>query len=238
MSGKLGEFVSKCKQSQKCQIPIKMKSDNGNNNWNKKMTERIRNYVKNMVFKKKRLYERTFSRIKRGTMPRAGQPIMAGKKIMENAFDISLAFYIDCSGSMHGILDNALKSVYSITEEIKKTYSRDKMISSTDFLMHAFNTRIKQFEYGKKITADGGTCSLTTLFEFIEKNTNDVYINTVITDGEFDSIDVNKLKGYIKQFDGIFIFIVNNNSNEKLKELEVSLPGKFFYIPADQNFTL
>ena len=84
-------------------------------------------FVKKKIFQKKRQYEKTYSRVRRGSgFVKFGNPIEPGRKIKEDKMDINVAFYIDKSGSMYNSIDNVFEAVFYIADALKKYFGKEK----------------------------------------------------------------------------------------------------------------
>ena len=201
------------------------------------MNSYIMSYVKNKVFKQKRLYKRTYKRVKRGSgFVETGKPIEKGKIIRDEKLSINVAFYIDRSGSMSGSIEQVFDACYIIFESLKKQFAREKVVSGVSAKIFAFDTSIQEIKFGKKCNAGGGTMSFDSLINCVKDRTNNYLINIIITDGEFN-VDKNKTKDFIKHIEGMLLFITNSEQYD-VKDLAQELKLKLFYILADSNFTI
>lgn len=239
IAGDFGKFINKCKSSIKLEKNgLAQKISKGTASWNLEMNSIINKYVKNKVFQKKRQYKKTYSRFKRGAgFVTSGTIINPGKKIKDDKLTINAAFYIDKSGSMGGSIDNVFKACYTICESLKKQFSKEAVVDEVVFKIFAFDMNIKEIPYGKKASADGGTCDFSDIFDYIKNETNTFLINIIITDAA-SSVDKNKVKKLINDIAGMVIFIANNDSQSEIKELAKEYNTKLFYILADSDFTI
>ena len=239
IAGDFGKFINKCKSSIKLEKNgLAQKISKGTASWNLEMNSIINKYVKNKVFQKKRQYKKTYSRFKRGAgFVTNGTIINPGKKIKDDKLTINAAFYIDKSGSMGGSIDNVFKACYTICESLKKQFSKEAVVDDVVFKIFAFDMNIKEIPYGKKASADGGTCDFSDIFDYIKNETNTFLINIIITDAA-SSVDKNKVKKLINDIAGMVIFIANNDSQSEIKELAKEYNTKLFYILADNDFTI
>lgn len=239
LTGPLGEFLNKCESSKQLKREgLKVNTDRGISGWNNEMNKICKAFVKKKIFQKKRQYEKTYTRIKRGSgFVKFGQPIDPGRKIKEDKMDINVAFYIDRSGSMGNSIDNVFKAVFYIADALKKYFGKDKVVNDTIFESYAFDTSLHKLQFGKKMSASGGTLSFNKLLDHINENTKDFLINVIVTDAQFSDIDTSTIKGMLKEIDGIIIFITNT-ANETMEKLSKTYPTKLNYILADSEFTL
>ena len=241
LAGSLGEFNSKCtasKQLKKDGLRVTIQSK-GDTTWNEKMNLNIIAFVKKRIAIKKREYQKTYSKVKRGTgFVKPGQIILPGRRIKKNGLIVNTAFYIDCSGSMDSgnRITHVWDAAYEICETIKRLFKREKVIDDIYFRMHAFETRIRKIEFGKRYGASGGTAPAHELLSYIKSNTNDYLINIIITDGEFD-VHPEQMEGILKDIDGMVIFI-SLLREPKMEKLADKYKGKLYYILAKDNFKL
>ena len=238
LSGDLSTFFNKCKSSQNLQKEgLEVQTNYGHGGWAQKMNGYILNTVKQRVFQKKRQYQSTYSRVKRGSgFIKFGQPIEPGKKVKEDKLTINFAYYIDRSSSMGDRIDNAFDACYNISDSIKKIFGRDPYVDKTEFRIFSFDEEIRELKWGKKCDSNGGTAPFHKILDFIIKNTKDCLINVMITDGEFE-VKSNEIKNLINNLEGIILFITNT-PNDKMEDESKKYKTKLFYIEADTNFTL
>jgi len=238
LSGDLGTFISKCKKSVELkESGLATNTNNGIGGWNKQMNSSINTFVKKKVFQKKREYQSTYSRVKRGSgFIKYGQPIQPGRKIKEEKFTINVAFYIDRSGSMGSSINNVFKALYTIAESLKKQYSKETIVDDVTFKIYAFDTSMIEIQFGKKTNVGGGTMPFHQLLEYMKDHTKEYLINVIITDAEFD-INEKEIDKFIKNIDGMIEFITNND-NATMKKLSKKYETKLNYILADSNFTI
>ena len=239
ISGVFGDFVTKCKSSQKCQNSgLEVKVQKGNSTWNQDMSRYINAYVKNKIFKKKRQWMSTYSKVRRGAEPMVfGQPLLPGRKIIEESMDINCAFYVDKSGSMDGSIKDVYNAVYRLADAMKKQFSREQVVKGIDFDIYAFDTSIVKVKFGNSTKADGGTMSFDDLLGHIDDKSKDYMINVIITDAGFGGIDESKVEKFIDGLGGIILFITNVD-NDQIKNMAKKKEGKLYYILADSKFTV
>ena len=142
IAGDFGKFTAKCKASkEKKKNGLKVEVYQGNVSWNQQMNKAVNAFVKKMVFQKKREYESTYSRFKRGSgYVEYGQFIMPGEKEKENGLIIDTAFYIDRSGSMTSHINNVFKACLMIGEALKKNFRKEKVVSKILFEIFSDNS--------------------------------------------------------------------------------------------------
>ena len=238
LSGDLGTFISKCKKSVELkESGLSTNTDRGISGWNRQMNSSINAFVKKKVFQKKREYQQTYSRVKRGSgFIKYGQPIQPGRKIKEEKFTINVAFYIDRSSSMGSSIDNVFKALYTIAESLKKQYAKETVVDDVTFKIYAFDTKMIEIQFGKKTNVGGGTMPFHEILDFMKDNTKEYLINVIITDAEFD-INEKEVDKFIKDIDGMIEFITNNDNNT-MKKLGKKYETKLNYILADKDFTI
>lgn len=239
LTGPLGEFLNKCESSKQLKREgLKVNTDRGISGWNNEMNKICKAFVKKKIFQKKRQYEKTYTRIKRGSgFVKFGQPIDPGRKIKEDKMDINVAFYIDRSGSMDRSIDNVFGAVFYIADALKKYFGKEKVVNDTIFESYAFDVSLHKLKFGQKMKADGGTMSFNKLLDYVNEYSKDFLINVIVTDAQFSDIDTSTIKGMLKEIDGIIIFITNT-ANETMEKLSKTYPTKLNYILADSEFTL
>ena len=241
ISGAFGDFVKKCKNSVKCDPNgLANNTRKGKGAWNKQMDVAINAYVKKNLDKKRRQFEQTYKRVKRGSgIVKMGAPIIPGKRIKDDKMPINIAYYIDRSGSMSGCIDQVFEAAFKISEALKQRFKKDKLVKSTDFRTFVFNDRMTEIKFGQKTYASGGTMSFDRILNFISKNTKNVLINIIITDAAFD-VNESEVKNFLrKEVDGLVIFVTNSN-NDQVKKIanENEFKTKLIYILADANFDI
>ena len=239
ISGAFGDFIKKCRNSVKCDPNgLANNTRKGKGAWNKQMDVAINAYVKKNLDKKRRQFEQTYKRVKRGSgIVKMGAPIIPGKRIKDDKMPINIAYYIDRSGSMEACIDDVFKAAFKISEALKQRFRKDKLVKSTDFRTFVFNTHMDEIKFGQKTYASGGTMGLDQILEFINKNTKNVLINIIITDAGF-TVNEKEIKNFLKTgVDGLVIFITNT-ANEDVKKIadEPEFKTKLIYILADANF--
>ena len=239
LTGPIGEYISKCKSSASLKRDgLKVNTYRGHAGWNTEMNQICQGFVKAKVFEKKRQYEKTYSRVKRGSgFVKFGQPIEPGRKIKEDKMNIDVAFYIDKSYSMKNSIDNVYKAVFYIAQALKKQFGIEKVVDKVIFKSFAFDNSLHELEFGKTMSASGGTMSFNDLLKCIGENTKDYLINVIVTDAEFQSINVNNIKDLLKSINGIILFITNE-PEQVIENMAKENKNKLYYILANKQFTL
>ena len=241
ITGAFGDFVKKCRNSVKCDPNgLANNTKKGKGAWNKQMDVAINAYVKKNLDKKRRQFEQTYKRVKRGSgIVKMGAPIIPGKRIKDDKMPINIAYYIDRSGSMEACIDKVFEAAFKISEALKQRFRKDKLVKSTDFRTFVFNTHMDEIRFGQTTSASGGTMGLDQILAFINKNTKNVLINIIITDAGF-TVNESEIKNFLKSgVDGLVIFITNTENSEVKKIAnETEFKTKLIYILADADFNV
>ncbi len=237
ISGEFGKFLSKCRSSVEMKKEGLVARIQKGTMWNKEMNSILNGYVKQKVLMKKRQFEPSFKRVKRGTgFVHYGDPLRKGKIRKDDKLLINGAFYVDRSGSMGGCIDHVVKAVYTISDSIKKLFGGERVVEDTIFNLFAFDDYMKEIQWGKSFNVGGGTMSFDSILKFIKENSEEYMFNIIITDAEF-SIDEKKVDDFIKDIKGILLFITNED-NETMKEISKKHSTKLFYILAESDFRI
>ncbi len=238
ISGEFGKFISKCRSSFTMKKEGLVAQISKGTMWNKQMNSILLGYIKQKVLMKKRQYEPSFKRVKRGTgFVNYGDPLRKGKIRKDDKLLINGAFYADRSGSMGGTIKNVVKAIYAISESLKKLFGGERVVEDTVFKLYAFDDYMKEIPWGKSFTDGGGTMPFDELLGKIMDQDEQYLFNIVITDAEFPSINRAKVNQFLKDIPGIVIFITNHD-NDIMKEISKDHPTKLFYILADSNFEI
>ena len=241
ITGAFGDFVKKCRNSVKCDPNgLANNTKKGKGAWNKQMDVAINAYVKKNLDKKRRQFEQTYKRVKRGSgIVKMGAPIIPGKRIKDDKMPINIAYYIDRSGSMESSIDKVFEAAFKISEALKQRFRKDKLVKSTDFRTFVFNTHMDEIRFGQTTSASGGTMGLDQILAFINKNTKNVLIKIIITDAGF-TVNESEIKNFLKSgVDGLVIFITNTENSEVKKIAnEPDFKTKLIYILADADFNV
>ena len=241
MSGMIGDFTKRCRKSFECSkdgIRVSSTERTGNNGWDKSLALSVNNFVKKKVFQKKKEWERTYRKPKRGSgFIEYGQPIKPGKRTKKQAFVISVAFYLDRSGSMQYSLQNCFEAAYTIADALKKKYSKEKVVDDVVFKMYTFDDVFDEIKWGNKVSDRGGTMPFHKLLEGILARTNDYLVNIIITDAQFPKVQPTEVTKFLEQINGMVNFITNTE-NSTIKEIASKNQTKLYYLLADHNFIL
>jgi len=243
ISGDLGSFLKQCQSSAALkETGLTVQTQKGISLWNQQLNSYVKSYVKNKVFQKHREFKRTYQRVKRGTgFVEFGQPLQRGKKLKDDKLVISVAFYVDRSGSMTGTINQVFDAAYIIAEGLKKQFSKEKVVGDIAFKMFTFDDSIEEIKWGKKVQARGGNMSMHQYLKHIEELTGDYMINIFITDGEFN-VDTKDVTDLLKKLAGCMIYVTNTPSecSTVMKKISKSneYATKLFYIDADKDFKI
>ena len=243
ISGDLGSFLKQCQSSAALkETGLVVQTQKGISLWNQQLNGYVKSYVKNKVFQKHREFKRTYQRVKRGTgFVEFGQPLQRGKKLKDDKLVISVAFYVDRSGSMWGTIDQVFDAAYIIAEGLKKQFAKEKVVGDISFKMFTFDDSIEEIKWGKKVQARGGNMSMHQYLKKIEELTGDYMINIFITDGEFN-VDTKDVTDLLKKLAGCMIYVTNTPSecSTVMKKISKSneYATKLFYIDADKDFKI
>ena len=238
ISGAFGEFCSKCRMAEK-----EVKKEGAvvrarrGAAWNKALDKKMNTFIQQRIIDKEREVEQTYHRLKRGTRPvRMGDILRPGTQIKEDKLNITVAFYVDRSGSMDGRIDQVFSLAYQISDKIQRNYSHEKVVGDIGFKYYAFDDYMKEIKRGQKAPANGGTMSLQNLLGYVEKQTKEYLINIILTDAEF-SIDRSAVVKLVKSMDGMF-FLIANQPKPECEDIEKQLKGQFVFLQANDEFQL
>lgn len=238
ISGAFGEFVRKCKASKterkKEGVVVRQRSGGA---WNKQLDKMMNSFIKQEVVKKHREIERTYYRTKRGARAvKFGEPIQPGTKIKDDKLNITIAFYMDRSGSMGDMTDIVFPLAYQLSDKILKNYKSESVVGDIGFRYFAFDDVIEEIKKGARCDARGGTLPMADLFGFIKDNTSSDLVNVVISDSE-TSIDKAAVAKLVKEMPGMF-FWISNRKKPECEDIQRMTKNQFVFIEADPNFTL
>lgn len=238
ISGAFGEFVRKCKTSKterkKEGVVVRQRSGGA---WNKQLDKLMNSFIKQEVVKKHREVELTYHRVKRGSRPvKFGQPIQPGSKIKDDKLNITIAFYMDRSGSMGSMTDIVFPLAYQLSDKILKSYKSESVVGDIGFRYFAFDDVIEEIKKGAKCDDRGGTLPMADLFNFIKGETSSDLINVVISDSQ-TTIDKNAVAKLVKEMPGMF-FWISNCPKPECEDIQRMTKNQFVFIQADSEFTL
>lgn len=249
ISGPLKTFIEKCNAAKKLKKNgLLMDATKGDASWDKELLAECKHYVKQKLRNKKE-YKTVYTRIRRGekAFSRAdlqnGRLIMPGKEEQKNKMGFDINLYIDTSGSMSGCIDKVFTTAYSIVDQLKKTFSKEKNVDKNKIELNSFifTTRMRKIKYGEKARADGGTYAFDELLSDINKAGNAAFLNIIITDGDFSGINNQKVAEVINGMKGMFAMVTNKSKGtyDRLEKDVVNKCGpKFKAIYADADFKI
>ena len=237
IAGSIGQFCNKCKLSKQLKRPsLGINVKKGSTTWNQQLNTCVNKYVRQRVASKKRKYEKTYRRVKRGTgYIEFGQPIEPGRRVKQDKMVINAAFYVDRSGSMTYRIDNVFTAIFDIADGLNKSFRREKVVEKTEYRTFVFNTKMAEIPWGKKVEAFGNTMGFEEILENIVEQTDNFMINIIVTDGQFN-IQMAKVKEFLKKIQGIVIVVANTSIPKIEQEAKHNL--QLFFIQADTEFKL
>ena len=237
IAGSIGQFCGKCKSSKQLRRPnLGINAKQGSATWNSQLNTCVNKYVRQRVASKKRKYEKTYRRVKRGTgYVEFGQPIEPGRRVKQDKMVINAAFYVDRSGSMSARIDNVFTAIFEIADGLTKSFKRESVVEKTEYRTFVFNTEMKEIDWGKKVGANGNTMDFEDILENIVEQTDNFMINIIVTDGQFN-VNINKVKTLLKKLEGIVIVVANSKIAKIEQEAKHNL--QLFFIQADTEFKL
>jgi len=256
LDSSLDGFVKKCKQSKELQrgIIVKTVMEKKNASWSQQFSNIIKKTVRQRVNKKINEWRKTYHRPnRRQGIYQEGDPLKKGKIREKDRLTVSLAYYVDISGSMrydHNEVEvgqkfvrNIFKYIYTLNRGLKKQYAGNTVVEECLF-------KIIAFDYGyTEITPEnipeaknGGTDSLLNIVRKMKSLSQTYMINVVITDGGMD-FDLPAIKSELEDFAGNVVFITNDaNLVTRLKPLTNMGGGvcgkKFELIIVPQDFNI
>lgn len=250
MSGSLGDFLKKCKSSSNLEEGgLLINAQRGGAHWNKQLLLECDQYIHQKLRSQDKKYKRSFRKIRRGERAftaqdfNDGRTLKKGKVEIKDQIGFDMALYIDVSGSMCGVIDKVFESAYDIINTLKKTYSHDKLVDADAINMksYVFTTTMREIPFGKKCRADGGTYEFGQLLDDIYKRNANAFLNIVITDGDFASIDKSKITKTLEDMDGLFVVVSNKPKgyfSDLVNHVKHTIGPKLVDIYADANFTI
>lgn len=238
ISGPFGEFVRKCKDStteqKKEGMVVRQRRGAA---WNKQLDKMMDSFIQQEVIQKHREVERTYHRVKRGSRPlQLGEPIIPGTKIKDDKLNITVAFYIDRSGSMSGCIDKVFSLAYQLSDNILKDFGNESVVGDIGFRYFAFDDSWFEVKKGQTVSDGGGTMPLKELLNVVKQETSSDLINIIITDAQF-RIDRSDVVSLVKSMPGMF-FLIANEPKPECEDIQKVLKGQFVFIQADPDFTI
>ena len=243
----LDDFVRKCKDSKELRsgIVVQTKMNKRNSSWAEKFSEIIKNTVRQKVAKKSAEWYKTFNRPnRRQGVIKSGDILKKGKKRVTDKLTISIAYFVDVSGSMYQeSIDNIFKYIYSMSDVIERKYKGNAVVEGCSFKTYAFNYKnYKEIIKPDIPTRGGGTDPLLDIVKAIKSLTQSYMINVIITDGDMQ-YDLPAIRRELSEFAGNIVFITNDiNLVSVLKPLTNMEGGdcgnKFDLITVESNFNI
>lgn len=247
--GKLKDFTGKCKLSKELKRPdLVINSPKGQNSWNKVLLNECKAFVHKKLQLQKQ-YKPTYSRVKRGERSFAGSDLRGGRIIKQGREEIKgkigfdIALYIDTSGSMSNCIDSVFSAAYGICDTLKKVFGKDAIVDASKINLRSFifTTTMKEIKYGTKCSANGGTYEFSDLLSDVNKRGANAFLNIIITDGEFGTVDDSKVAEVISNMEGMFIMVTNNHEgtfDSTERAVTAKCGNRFKVIYADPSFTV
>jgi hypothetical protein len=250
MGGMLGDFLNKCRSSQKLEKGgLMIDVGKGSMHWDKELANVCNKFLKQKLINIKKKYTPTYSRIKRGEQAFGdndrNRVLKKGKKILKEKIGFNMALYIDVSGSMYNVIDKVFDTSYNIVNTLNKTFGKNEIVDpkKINLKSYVFTTKMREIKYGTKTSVGGGTYAFNDLLNDIHNYNQDAFLNIIITDGEFSSINWNDVQNIIKKMEGLVVMVTNNESNKdefdnEMKKIIKSCGPKFKVIYTDPDFTI
>ena len=249
MDSSLSGFVKKCKDSKSLKsgkIVVVTTMEKKNASWSQKFSGIIKNTVKQRVKKKLNEWRKTYNRPnRRQGVYHDGDPLKKGKIREKDRLTISLAYYVDVSGSMS---DSSVYNIFSFIQKmnngISKQYRGNSVVEDCMFKVFAFNREYKEITLipaGIPSTG-GGTEPLLNIVRKMKSFSETYMINVIVTDGEMD-YDIPAVKAELQEFAGNIVFITNDSNLASVLQPLTHMSGgvcgnKFELITVDSNFNI
>jgi len=252
LSGQVGDFVSKCKGSVKDISKLKDMGkegitahvhEGGSRNWNKKFNMTVERFIAQRFNKASQQTKKTYMKPpRRGGITQIGAPVMQGKMRIRDGIVISMAFYVDTSGSMSGApIANVCKAVNKIAQDVEGKYKRKlagKQGSGFNFEAWSFDVCFHKEKMPLGIPArQADNIDLDELLIGMQEKTKTSWINVIFTDAGFP-VDPSVCVPIIKKFEGVIIYVINGNKYESEYNEIANKCKNFIYIQADNDFTV
>ena len=179
---------------------------------------------------------------RRGGITQIGAPVLQGKTRIRDGIVISMAFYVDTSGSMSGApIANVCKAVNKITQDVEGKYKKKlagKPGSGFDFDAWSFDLSFHKEKLPLGIPArNTGNIDLDELLIGMQEKTKTSWINVIFTDAGFP-VNPSICVPIIKKFDGVIVYVINGNVYENEYKEIANKCKNFIYIQADNKFTI
>lgn len=248
ISGKFGDFVKKCKVSKQLkERGLAMDSSRGSGAWNKELEVKCEAFVRQKL-KSRKIYKPTYNRVRRGAKsydPSNGTYLIAqGREEVKNKIGFDMNIFIDTSGSMGSVINKVFKAAYSIVDSLFEKFGKIQNVekSKVNKRTFIFDTKMTKIKYGETRPASGSTYSFEKLISDIYDNGDTAFLNIIITDGDFNGINNDKVAEMIKKSEGLYIMVTNNSKGtfdrtERAVHQKCGLE-KLQVIYADHDFTI
>lgn len=244
------DFVRKCEEAETKEekgVIVDVKNEKVNYSWANSFSDTIKNVIKQKVRKRVKEWEDTYARPnRRQGIVRDGDIIKKGKKPLKNKMTISMAFYVDRSGSMRSNnnirLENIMNFIYGLSDTIMKKYHRNPVVEECLFRTFVFDEGMTEVKRPYVPSASGGTDSLHIVLGNIINRTPNAMINVIITDADMD-FNISNIKSKLRELSGMVVFITNDSKVAgTLKPLDdvttSNKTPKFKLIKTPENFDI
>lgn len=244
------DFVRKCEEAETKEekgVIVNVKNEKVNYSWANSFSDTIKNVIKQKVHKRVKEWEETYARPnRRQGIIHDGDIIKKGKKPLKNKMTISMAFYVDRSGSMRSNnnirLENIMNFIYGLSDTIMKKYHRNPVVEECLFRTFVFDEGMTEVKRPYVPSASGGTDPLHRVLSNIIKRTPNAMINVIITDAEMD-FNISDIKSKLNELSGMVVFITNDSKVAgTLKPLDdvttSNKTPKFKLIKTPENFDI
>lgn len=243
------DFVRKCEEAETKEkgVIVDVKNEKVNYSWANSFSDTIKNVIKQKVRKRVKEWEETYARPnRRQGIIHDGDIIKKGKKPLKNKMTISMAFYVDRSGSMSSSnnirLENIMNFIYGLSDTIMKKYHRNPVVEECLFRTFVFDNGMTEVKRPYVPSANGGTDPLHRVLSNIITRTPNAMINVIITDAEMD-FNISDIKSNLNELSGMVVFITNDSKVAvTLKPLDdvttSNKTPKFKLIKTPQDFNI
>lgn len=212
------DFVRKCEEAETKEekgVIVDVKNEKVNYSWANSFSDTIKNVIKQKVRKRVKEWYETYARPnRRQGIVRDGDIIKKGKKPLKNKMTISMAFYVDRSGSMRSNnnirLENIMNFIYGLSDTIMKKYHRNPVVEECLFRTFVFDEGMTEVKRPYVPSANGGTDSLHIVLGNIINRTPNAMINVIITDADMD-FNISNIKSKLSELSGMVVFITNDS---------------------------
>ena len=243
----LSDFVKKCKDSKDLKsggIIVQTQMQQRNSSWAEKFSDIIKNTVRQKVAKKSSEWNKTYNRPnRRQGVTKNNDILLKGKMRKKDKLTISLAYYVDVSGSMSDLsIQNIFKYIYSMADAIESKYKGNAVVEECIFKTFAFNREYKEIKRPNIPISCGGTEPLINIVRKMKSFSQNYMINVILTDGDMD-YDIPGIKRELEDFAGNIVFITNDHNIAKVLSPLTKMEGgdcgnKFELITVNSNFEI